>query len=83
MMMNELVMLKSKVENLFKTCPNVHMDLSLKTERIYLTNVSADITAVYPNLFEVMVHEDNGVKKHIFQYVDLLTKNVKIKELEM
>lgn len=82
-MINDLDVIKAKIEELFKTNPRVHIDLNLKSERISLTNVSANIVSIYPNLFEISLNENGTTRKRIFQYVDLLTKNIVIKEFEI
>ena len=57
------------------------MDISNKGERKHLSNIPAVITAVYSNIFTAKLNEGGVVKKYTFQYVDLLTHNVVINEL--
>jgi len=79
--MTTLSLIKSKVMYLFKTNPKVHIDISNRSDRKHLTNVPAVITAVYPNIFIARLKENNVEKNCTFQYVDLLTHNMEIKEL--
>ncbi len=79
--MTTLSLIKSQVMHLFKTNPNVHMDITSKNPRKNLTNVPAMITATYPSIFTALVKEDGVQRKYTFQYVDLLTNTLHIKEL--
>lgn len=50
-----------------------------KNSRPY--SFSGEITAVYTNIFTVLLNEDDPKKSYAFQYVDLITHNISIKEL--
>ena len=80
-MTNNLSVIKSQVKHLYQTNPEVHIDLSFKNVRKHFTNVSAVITAVYSNIFTAMLKENGVEKPYTFQYVDILTHNIEIKEL--
>ena len=79
--MNALSLIKSQVMYLFKTNPKVHIDISSRSNRKHLANAPAIITAVYPNIFTARLKEDVIERKYTFQYVDLLTHTIEIKEL--
>lgn len=79
--MTTLSLIKSQVMYLFKTNPQVHIDISSRSDRKHITNVPAVITGVYPNIFTARLKENNTEKDCIFQYVDLLTHTMEIKEL--
>ncbi len=79
--MTTLSLIKSQVMYLFKTNPKVHIDISNRSDRKHLTNVAAVITAVYPNIFTAKLKEDGIERNYTFQYVDLLTHTMEIKEL--
>ena len=79
--MNTLSLIKSQVMYLFKTNPKVHIDISSRSNRKQLANAPAIITAVYPNIFTARLKEDGIERKYTFQYVDLLTPTLEIKEL--
>jgi len=70
-----------QVMHLFKTNPNIHIDISSRIDRKQLTNVPAVITAVYPNIFTAKLEDENIEKSYTFQYVDLLTHTIEIREL--
>lgn len=79
--MTTLSLIKSKVMYLIKTNPKVHIDISNRSDRTHLTNVPAVITGVYPNIFTARLKENDVEKNYTFQYVDLLTHTMEIKEL--
>ena len=79
--MTTLSLIKSQVMYLFMTNPKVHIDIANRSDRKHLTNVSAIITAVYPNIFTARLKEDGVERDYNFQYVDLLTHTMEIKEL--
>ena len=79
--MTTLSLIKSQVMSLFKTNPKVHIDISNRSDRKHLANIPAVITAVYPNIFTARLKEDGIERNHTFQYVDLLTHTMEIKEL--
>lgn len=81
-MTNNLSVIKSQIMCLYKNNPNVHINIFARTERKHIENVSAEITAVYPNIFIAKLKENNIEKSYTFQYVDLLTHNIEIKELK-
>ncbi len=80
-MTTPLSLIKSQIVHLFKTNPNVHIELSNRRDGKRLTNVPAVITAVYPNIFTARLKEDGIERNYTFQYVDLLTDTMVIKEL--
>lgn len=81
-MTSNLSQIKSSVARLFNEHPQIHMDISFKSGKKRLTNVSAEITAVYPNVFAAAVSENNVRKLCTFQYADLLTRSIIIRELQ-
>lgn len=79
--MTTLSHIRSHIMYLFKTNPEVHIDISNRRDRKHLTDVPAVITGVYPNIFTAKISENDVEKKYAFQYGDLLTNNMEIKEL--
>lgn len=49
--MSTLSLIKTQVMYLFKAKLKVHIDISNRSGKKYLTNIPAVITAVYPNIF--------------------------------
>ncbi len=80
-MTNSLSLIKRQIIYLYKANTQVHIDITNKSSRKYLTNVPAVITAVYPNIFTARLQENNIERNYTFQYVDLITHNIEIKEL--
>lgn len=80
-MATSLSAVKLKVKDLYQTKTQLHVDLNSKSKHKHLTNISAAITGVYPNLFTVVLLENGTEKHYTFQYADLLTNDITIKEL--
>ena len=80
--MTTLSLIKSQIMYLFNKNTKVHIDISNKSDRKHLTNVPAVITAVYPNIFTARLKEGDIERNYTFQYVDLLTHTMEIKELK-
>lgn len=78
---NQLEKVKAGVYGLYEQKRAVHLDLAMKGERVRLENADAKIVSVYPNIF--MVRERDSGKIHTLQYVDLITHNARISELEI
>ena len=79
--MNSLTAIKQGINYLFKTHPNVHVNVSLTQPKIHLMNHPVTITGVYPNIFQLEDRTGECPSSHIVQYVELMMGNVEIKEL--
>ena len=79
--MNTLSLIKFQVQNLFKTHPNVHMNVTLPGGKIHLRNHPVTITAVYPNIFRVEDRTGNSPLTYTVQYVELMMGHIEIAEL--
>ena len=80
--MTELNMIKKDILHLYKTNPNIHMDVSISRPKISLKNAKATITGIYPHIFQITENSSGVPKNHTIQYVDILTKNIAILELQ-
>ena len=76
--MSSLELLKNKVRKLSSTHPEVHVNVSINSPRVRLTNEPAVIRGVYPHVFTIEM-ETQG--RQTLQYTDLLMGNVEIVEL--
>ena len=76
--MSSLELLKNKVRKLYSTHPEVHVNVSINSPRVRLTNEPAVIRWVYPHVFTIEM-ETQG--RQTLQYTDLLMGNVEIVEL--
>ncbi len=70
--------IRMKVQKQFRTNPRIHINVSMNRPKIKIENQPARIIGVYPNIFQI---EAEG-KSYTVQYIDLLTNNVRITELE-
>lgn len=80
-MTNDLSVIKSQVKALYEKKQTVHIDMSQRNKNKNLTNVSAEITGVYPNVFTLKTVGTTKETSYNFQYADLLIHNLEIKEL--
>ncbi len=74
---------KEEIRKLYNDKATIHMDVSLSYPRLNLTNEEAVITAVYRNLFQIEESKNGEVNRHTIPYIDLITRQVVIKEIEV
>ena len=79
--MNTLNAIKTRVQDLYKTNPNIHMNVTIPGGRIHLKKHPVTITSVYPNIFSVEDRTTDPASTHIVQYVELMMGYVEIMEL--
>ena len=70
--------IKRRIEELFLTNPDIHVNVSIARPKVHVENQAARIRGVYRNLFEI---EAKG-KRYSVKYVDILTNNLRIVELD-
>ena len=80
--MNTLSIIKSKIQELYQSNPNIHIHVSIAKPRIILKNEPVVIKGVYPHIFQIEEQYGDTVKCHTLQYADILTKNIQILELD-
>jgi len=80
-MSNDLNVIKNGIKKLYLTHPDVHINVSITSPKVQLHNQPAKITDVYPSIFRVEENSGGVIKHHTIQYVDIITKNVEIMEL--
>ena len=83
--MNTIDTIKNRIAILYKANPNIHVNVSLgspRTKKTKLYNQPAVIKGVYPNVFQIEEMTSGISKRHTHQYVDVLTKNIEILELD-
>ena len=78
---NSIDMIKNGILTLYKTNPNIHVNVSINNPKVKLTNRTAVIKGVYPHVFQIEDNNGSFKGRHTFQYVDVLTGNVEILEL--
>lgn len=80
-MLTALDMIKNKVKRLYETNPTIHISVSLSHPRLNLQDDPAVIKAVYPHVFRIEERSGGIPQCHIIQYADLLTNQIRIREL--
>lgn len=79
--MDSLDSIKRKIAYLYKNHPKIHVNISLSRPKINLQNDPAKIVGIYPNVFIIEESSSGAVKSHTLQYIDVLTKQIEIVEL--
>ncbi len=81
--MTSLDSIKNNIRRLYNTHPDIHINVSLSSPRISLTDEPVVITGVYPHVFQI---EEQGSslprRRHTLQYTDVLTRRITIAELD-
>lgn len=73
--------IKKKLARLLENDPCVHISVRATHSKILADNAEAKIVGVYSNIFRVE-EESMGYKRfHAFQYADIITGAVEVKEL--
>lgn len=72
--------IKNKIEELYRTNPKIHLNVSYTHPRISLTNEPVTIQAIYPYTFEVLENSHGYANLKTIQYTDILTKNIVVVE---
>ena len=82
MNMNILDTIRDRVHILYKTNPNIHVNVTLKRpHKTKLNNLSVRIKGVYPHMFQVEDNSEGDAKLYMHSYTDIVTKEVEILEL--
>lgn len=82
MNMNILDTIRDRIHILYKTNPNIHVNVTLKRPyKTKLNNLAVVIKGVYPHMFQVEDNSEGVVKLYMHSYTDIVTKEVEILEL--
>jgi len=79
--MPSLDIIKSRLLTLYKTQPNIHINVSIPNPKVCLKNQSVVLKGVYPHIFQIEEKSTGLIRRHTFQYTDLLTGRIEIAEL--
>lgn len=79
--MTQLTIIKDKIKKLYKTNPNIHINVLMKRPNICLTNEPAIIKGVYPHIFQIEERSSGLSRCYTIQYTDVLTKCIEIVEI--
>ena len=79
--MTSLDIIKSKIQRLYKSNPNVHINVAITSPKINLKNEPVVIKGVYPHIFQIEEGSSRSPKCHTLQYTDVLLHHIDIVEL--
>lgn len=77
----QIALIKAKIQKLYETNPNVHMNINLSSPKLTIRNAPVVIKGVYPHIFQIEETDHGYAVCHSLQYVDILIKRVEIPEL--
>lgn len=80
--MSNIGYIKSGIEKLYKTDPNIHISVKLSRPKVIMEAMPSKIVGVYNNIFQIEINDDGHPFRHTFQYGDILTGCVRIQELD-
>lgn len=79
--MTSLDIIKSKIQRLYKTNPNIHINVSITSPKVILENEPVVIKGVYPHIFQIEERSSGAPKRHTLQYTEVLLHHIEIVEL--
>ena len=80
--MNALDSIKNSIRYLYKTNPDIHVNVTLKRpHRQIFYNLPVVIRGVYPHMFQVEYQDAGTARIYMHQYTDIITKDIEILEL--
>ena len=80
--MYSLEEIKTKIERLYRKAPNIHVSVNLSHPRLVIKESQAVIVGVYSNIFLIEERDSGYPRTHSLQYIDVLTKQIVIAELD-
>ena len=79
--MNSLDIIKAKIQKLYKTNPNIHINIAITSPKVNLKNEPVVIKGVYPHIFQIEERSSGSPKTHTHQYTEVLLHHIDIIEL--
>ena len=79
--MTSLDIIKSKIQRLYKTNPNIHINVAITSPKVNLKNEPVVIKGVYPHIFQIEEKSSGSLKTHTLQYTEVLLHHIEIVEL--
>jgi uncharacterized protein Veg len=79
--MTQLAIIKDKIKKLYRTNPNIQINVLMKRPKVCLSNEPAVIKGVYPHIFRIEERSSGFTRCHTVQYADVLTKCIEIVEI--
>jgi len=79
--MTSLDIIKHKIQRIYKTNPNIHINIALTNPKVNLNGEPAVIKGVYSHIFQIEEYSTGSLKRHTLQYTDVLSHHIEIAEL--
>ena len=80
--MNHIDRIKNEIKRLYETAPNIHVNVKATHPKVVVEGAPAKIVGVYRNIFQIEEYDSGHPNRHTFQYGDVLTGHIVIKELD-
>lgn len=80
--MERLNYIKSEIQRLYKTNPNIHVNVKASRTKLAVESSAAVIKSVHSKFFRIEETSSGYAKCHSVQYAEVLTGNVVILELD-
>lgn len=77
-----VLQIRQRILERYQSDPKIHLNVSLKSPKLELKNVEAEITGVYRYIFQIEEETSGEKKRHTLQYADVLLHSIEILELE-
>ncbi len=79
--MNTIDAARRKILYLYRTHPDIHINVTLKRPKTIISNIPVVIKGVYPHVFKIEDYSSGTPKTYIHQYNEMITKEIEILEL--
>jgi len=79
--MDPLDYIKTEIEKLYKSNPDIHISVRSTRPKIAVEGAPATITGIYRNIFQIEETGSGSPRSHTFRYGDVLIGHVVIEEL--
>ena len=80
--MAALDVIKSKIQNLYQTNPNIHINVAVTHPKVNRKNEPVVIRGVYPHIFQIEERSSGSPKLRTIPYTEVLLHYADILELE-
>lgn len=80
--MSTVNVIKEQIKSLFEAAPDIHVSVKMSHPKISVDDTPARIVGVYPNIFRIEEQDDGYPRYHSVKYTEVLTGQVKIREIE-
>lgn len=80
--MSSVEYIKSEIERLYKTSPDVHVSMRLTHPKVIEEQTPARIVGVYGNIFQIEKGGCSHPSRSTFRYTDVLCGKIEIHELD-